>query len=548
MKFVPLNIPDLIKRLFLLIILGTFIVSCKNEDGGSSGGSWFSFSDEELGNAELIHEVTASSEDLNLFNNDSVSDFYFKRKYLPAWSDKSMREDFISTLKEAEHEGLFIEDYHGDRILQLSGNLKSLSDREKSEFDVILTDAFLKFGNHLLHGKLDPRELHSIWDTYRSEILVSQVLLEAIDDGDIETALQQLRPTHPVYSQLIASSKEYKELASYFEPWEMIPSGNMIKHGENDDRIPEIRKRLELLEYMENNDPENTENTEDLQEAIKDFQGDNGLQADGIIGDSTIELLNLDYNRRYEQVLVNLERWRWYPRDLGDHYIIVNIANFDLHVVKDNDTVHTHRTMVGTEARKTPVFSEEIKYLEFNPTWTIPPTIQNNDVIPGMRRNSNYLASKKINVYDRSGNAVNPSSINWSGDEAKAYTYRQNPGATNPLGRVKIMYPNEYFIYLHDTPSQELFERNSRDQSSGCVRVEYAVDLAKYLVNDQPEYSSDEIDEIIAKGTTRQIKMKQKVNVHHFYWTAWRENGKARFTADIYDYDSKIWEALRKVI
>ena len=547
MNFVPQKISEVTKRLLIIILLGTMIVSCKDKDE-SSGGSWFSFSNEELGNAELIHEVTTSSEEMNLFSNDSVSEFYFKRKFLPAWSDKSLREDFISTLQEAEHEGLFIEDYHGDRILELSGNLKSLSDREKSEFDVILTDAFLKFGNHLLHGKLDPRELHSIWDTYRSEIVVSQVLDNAVEEGDIEIALRQLRPTHPVYSQLIASSKEYKELASNFEEWYMISSGEMIKHGKKDDRVPEIRKRLQLLGYMENTDPVNTENTEELQKAIENFQGDNGLQADGIIGDSTIELLNKDYNRRYEQILVNLERWRWYPRDLGDHYIIVNIANFDLHVVKDNDTVHTHRTMVGTEARKTPVFSEEIKYLEFNPTWTIPPTIQNNDVIPGMIRNSNYLASKKINVYDRSGNEVSPSSINWSSEDAKTYTYRQNPGATNPLGRVKIMYPNQYFIYLHDTPSQALFERNSRDQSSGCVRVEYAVDLAKYLLSDQPKYSSDEIDNIIAAGATKQVKMNQKVNVHHFYWTAWRENGKSRFTADIYDYDSKIWEALRKVI
>ena len=546
MKLVPLNIL-MIKRLFIFIIFAALVVSCKDKESGGSG-SWFSFEDEELGNAELIHEVTTTSEDLNLFHKDSVSEFYLQRTFLPAWSDESLRESFIQTLEEAEHEGLFIEDYHGDRITELAANVKKLNDREKSEFDVILTDAFMKFGNHLLHGKLDPRELHSIWDTYRSEILVSQALQQAIDGGDLEIAMKQLRPTHPVYSQLIASSKEYKDLASNFEEWAMIPSGNMVKHGEKDDRIPEIRKRLDLLGYMQNTDPENVENSEDLQEAIENFQGDNGLQADGIIGDSTIELLNKDYNRRYEQILVNLERWRWYPRDLGDHYIIVNIANFDLHVVKDNDTVHSHRTMVGTEARKTPVFSEEIKYLEFNPTWTIPPTIQNDDVIPGMRKNSNYLANKKINVYDSGGNAVNPSSINWNSDEAKSYTYRQNPGATNPLGRVKIMYPNEYFIYLHDTPSQALFERNSRDQSSGCVRVEHAVDLAKYLVNDQPEYTSEKIDEIIASGKTTQVKLKQKVNVHHFYWTAWRENGKARFTADIYDYDSKIWEALRKVI
>ncbi len=545
MNKIPLKVPVFNKVIAVLLLLMNF--SCKDKSDDSSSGSWF-FSSEELGTEELISEIINSPEDLNLFFGDSIVTFYGERAFEPVWSEKKLRENFIEILKEADVEGLFIEDYHGDKILASSNNLKNLSDREKSEFDITLTDAFFKFGNHLLNGKLDPKDFHAIWDTKRNEVNIPALLSEAIEENDIETAIEKLRPNHIVYKQLIASSREYKERADEFRGWEEIPSGEMIKPDEEDDRVPLVQERLNELGYLNTVEPDSIKNSERIQEAVKNFQGENGLQADGIIGNTTIELLNLDYNRRYEQILVNLERWRWFPRELGEHYIIVNIANFDLHVVKDNDTVHTHRTMVGTEARKTPVFSREIQFIVFNPTWTIPPTIKSNDVIPGMRRNSGYLANKKINVYDQSGNQVNPSRINWNGDEAKSFTYRQNPGATNPLGQVKIMYPNEYLIYLHDTPSQALFERNSRDQSSGCVRVEHAVDLAKYLLNDQNEYSSGDIDKILASGNTKQIDMKQKVNVHHFYWTAWRENGRTRFTADIYGYDPITFDALRKAI
>lgn len=539
----PLNSSKIFKRLLIFSILLISVVSCKKGDKDTY--VWY-FTNEELGNAEQISALITNPEELDLFNKDSVADFYAHRKFMPAWSDETLRENFIETLKEAEHEGLYIEDYHGERILSRVDNLKKLDEKEKSELDVLLTDAFLKFGEHLLNGILDPRELHSIWDTPRNEEDLMALLKEVTDKKDIDIAMDKLRPSHLVYKQLIASSKEYNNLRTKSQDWKDIPSGEMIKHNKKDERIPLIQERLKILRYLDTIQAGVTENNEYIQKAIEKFQGDNGLQADGIIGDTTIELLNLDYQKRYEQIQVNLERWRWYPRDLGEHFIIVNIANFNLDVIKANDTVHRHRTMVGTEARKTPVFSEEIKFIVFNPTWTIPPTIQNDDVIPGMRKNSGYLASKKINVYDSSGNQVDPSGINWSSDDAKRYTYMQNPGASNPLGRVKIIYPNKYFIYLHDTPSQALFERNSRDQSSGCVRVEHAVDLAKYLLSDQDEYSSTVIDDIIAKGTTKQIKMKQKVNVHHFYWTAWRENGETRFTADIYDYDRNTYEALRK--
>lgn len=544
MKYLPPKVNSSLKYLACLIFIATIAVSCKNKGEGDT--SWFSSGKTELGTSEEIQKILSSGESLRLFRKDSVLSFYSNRSHAPAWSEDNLREDLIETFKTADQEGLYFEDYNGDKIQEDLKNFKNLSDREKSNLDVMLTDSFFMFGEHLLNGRLDPKELHEIWDVPRNKVKMVDLLNSVIEKNDLQLALENLRPNHIIYKQLIASGKEYQKLSFENDAWEDIPFGEMIKPGKQDQRIPVIQERLRNLGYLKTSNPENTINTEDIQKAVETFQGENGLQADGIIGDTTIELLNIDYDERLEQVMVNLERWRWYPRDLGEHYIIVNIANFRLDVVKEGDTVHTHRTMVGTEARKTPVFSEEVEYIVFNPTWTIPPTIQNDDVIPGMRKNSGYLSRKNINVYDKSGNQLDPSSINWNADEAKSLTYMQNPGPGNPLGRVKIIYPNKYFIYLHDTPSQALFARNSRDQSSGCVRVENAVDLAKYLLDDQQEYSSDSVDKIIAKGDTKQIQMKQKVKVHHFYWTAWRENGATRFTADIYKYDSKIYNALRK--
>lgn len=534
------------KHAFLILSIGLLITSCKNDSSGGSN-SWFSANETTLGSEVEIRNALDSAGDLELFKSDTVIAFYKNRDFVPVWNNDNLREELLQTLKSADVEGLYFEDYHGDKIQEKFKNLKSLSDQEKSNLDILLTDAFFKFGSHLYYGKLDPKKLHEIWDVQRQEIDLSAILNSAIVENDLEQALYPLRPRHTIYSGLIASANEYKELSKGFGGgWQDIASGKMIKHEEQDSRIPVIQERLKILGYLESIDITNTTNNKTIQQAIKDFQESNSLQSDGIIGDTTIELLNMDFHDRYEQILVNLERWRWYPRDLGEHYIIVNIANYDLHVVKGNDTVRTHRTMVGTEARKTPVFSEQVEYIVFNPTWTIPPTIQNDDVIPGVRKDPGYLSKKNINVLDKGGNVVNPKKINWGSDEAKSLTYMQNPGPSNPLGQVKIIYPNQYFIYLHDTPSQALFERNSRDQSSGCVRVEGAVDLAKYLLSDQDKYSSKEIDQIIEKGETTQIEMKQKVKVHHFYWTAWRAEGKTKFTADIYKYDSTTYEKLRK--
>jgi murein L,D-transpeptidase YcbB/YkuD len=530
--------------LFLLISF----TSCKEETNAYSAPSNFSTTVNNLfsGNSNKISEALLNSERSSLFYPDSVQVFYNNRNNNLAWSNPKFRNSLIDTLKQAEAQGLFYNDYHGRELEKMLLNLNDLNQQELIKLDYLLTDAFFKFGNHLLNGKIDPKKLPKTWDITKNRRNQVKLLNLAVDKTNLEIALSQLRPTHPIYQKLIAASKEYQKLKNNLSGFEEIEKGKLIKPGMQDQRLLKIQIRLKALGYLGSIDTMSNSYPETVQESIKQFQQENGLMVDGIIGNRTIGVLNQGFDKRAEQILVNLERWRWFPRDLGSHYILINIANFQLQVVKGNKTISTHKIIVGRESRKTPIFSDEIEFLDFNPSWYIPPTIKNKDVIPGARRDPSYLVKKNIDVYNNKGQKLNPFQIDWSSSAVRSYQYKQDPGPGNPLGEVKMSFPNRYIIYLHDTSSKSLFDGNSRAHSSGCIRLENAVDLAKYLLSDQKEFTSEEIDKIIDKGTTRRIYLDQKVNVHIFYWTAWRENGRTRFTDDIYNYDEVTYKALKK--
>lgn len=529
---------------FLALVILLLFANCKNKTPDDSSEGTISKSPVSMGSSEEIKTLFSDS-GLNLFRRDSVSEFYASRNFEPVWKDISIRRSFIDTLKSAESQGLYFEDYQGPELEKLNAERRDLDKKQLSKFDVLLTDAFFRFGDHLYNGKTDPKKIHEIWDVDKGEINLKHLLEQAIKENDLEVALDKLRPQNPIYSELIAAEKEYRQLKKESENFKEISGGETIKAGMQDGRIQDIQFRLLALGYMENLKIGSISYSEDMVEAVKNLQEDHGIEVDGNIGNETIELLNKGYDQNYNQILANLERWRWYPRELGNHYILINIPDYNLKVIKDDDTISTHKVMVGTGSRKTPIFSEEIEHLVFNPDWNIPPTIKTRDVIPGVRKDPDYLAKKNIDVYDGSGNRLDPSNIDWSRNEVKNYKFKQSPGSSNPLGRVKIMYPNKYLIYLHDTPLKSLFGRNSRAQSSGCVRVQGAMELAEYLLKDQPEITSEKIQAILDNGAIKRINMKQQVKVHHFYWTACRENGKTRFIRDIYKYDDKILKALK---
>ena len=535
--------------LLISLVFSLGILSCKNtnEETTIIEHSQEIPENTPLGTKKSISKILSSFKSEDLFFNDSVTKFYTEREYAPVWSNNAFRNNFIETLKKAEDEGLYFREYHGDEIEALELSLDSKDTNDKSRYDLLLTDAFFKFSSHLLNGKTDPKKIHEIFDLPKNQANLSQLLNDALTKNDLDFAFNKVRPNNPVYKQLIISLKEYKVKMKDSDEFKEIEGGEMIKPGMQDTRLTKIKFRLMVLGYLKDIDPFSNDYSQEVQEAIKQIQLENGLLSDGVIGNSTIKLLNIDYYARYNQVLANLERWRWYPRELGEHYILVNIANYHLDVVKDNGVVKSYKTMVGTDVRKTPIFSEEIKYIVFNPNWTIPPTIKTKDVIPGARKDPNYLKRKNIDVYSSNGVKLDPSEVDWNSNNVKSYTYRQKPGSSNPLGKVKIIYPNKHLIYLHDTPSKSLFSRNSRAQSSGCIRVEHVMELAEYLLSDQPIYKTEKINKILETGKLTEVRMQQRVKVHHLYWTAWLENGKSRFTEDIYNYDEKIIEELNKI-
>jgi L,D-transpeptidase YcbB len=252
---------------------------------------------------------------------------------------------------------------------------------------------------------------------------------------------------------------------------------------------------------------------------------------------------------RIRQIERNLERWRWLPRDLGERHILVNIAGFEMHVMEGDSSIFHSRVLVGQRYRKTPVFSDRMTFLVLNPTWTIPPGILEQDKLPLIRRDVGYLARNNIRVLTANGSPVDPSTIDFNRiTGATGYRFRMDPGPENPLGRVKFMFPNQYHVYLHDTPDHDDFDLNWGAVSSGCIRVERSMDLAELLLADSPGWTRERIATRAASGPSEQtILLRQPLPIHILYWTAWVEpDGTVHFRPDIYDRDDPLDEALRQ--
>jgi len=256
--------------------------------------------------------------------------------------------------------------------------------------------------------------------------------------------------------------------------------------------------------------------------------------------------MNIPVEARIDQLRISLERLRWVKQEAVQTFVVVNIAGFRAFFYKDGELEWFTRAMVGKHYRKTPVFRGDIAYLEFNPTWTIPPGILRNDTLPAIKKDPNYLASKNIRVIDRNGKFVDPKTVDWNQySKGVPYTLRQDPGPNNSLGTVKFIFPNKHFVFLHDTPHRELFSHAERAFSSGCVRIEDPLKLAELVLDDPVKYSRSKLEAIVASKETQRIHPSPKMPVVILYLTASVEpGGKVRFYKDIYQRDQKVLDAL----
>ena len=489
--------------------------------------------------------------------------FYERRGFTPAWSGRDGRfplaDSLIAAIRESDREGLHSYDYHLAGIEPLLAD--SRRKRAKGEpydpeigadLDLLLTDAFLLYGSHLLAGRVNPETLHADWIAYNPSTDLAALLESALGGDNVADTLRSLRPPHPGYAGLQTALAQYRELAGR-GGWPAVPPGGTLRKGDGGDRVELLRKRLAATGDLDLPAAgEESPFDEALEAAVRRFQRRHGLEDDGIVGRETLAALNVPVEKRVAQMEWNMERWRWVPHDLGDRYILVNIPDYRLRIVDPPGSEREMRIIVGKHYTATPVFSGVLNHLEINPYWNIPHSIAVKEVLPKIRQDPGYLAKQGIRVFRdwRDGAPeIDPETVDWSRVDDRSFSFklRQEPGPLNPLGRLKFLFPNKFAVYLHDTPARGLFRNFARGFSHGCIRVEKPLELAAALLRDGARHSKENILERIDSGVRETIPLRNPVPVHILYWTAWVDDrGTIQFREDIYGRDIPLATALKE--
>jgi murein L,D-transpeptidase YcbB/YkuD len=491
--------------------------------------------------------------------------FYERRVYQPAWTDIQgplrQTQALLDAIRDADREGLKPADYHLDKIEAILSELhhkpKFWKQPDPSllvNLDLLLTDAFLVFGSHLLSGRINPEQIDPQWFANRRETDLAQLLAEALSSNQIKETLAAFLPAYAGYKRLRDTLAIYRKFAEA-GGWPTVPSGSKLRQGERSERIPLLRQRLAAEGFLADHGAnEQALFDTDLEQTLIKFQVQNGMEPDGILGPQTLQALNISADQRVRQIVVNLERWRWLPQKLGDRYILVNVASFNLDIVEKETPILSMRVVAGKSYRKTPVFSDMITYLVINPFWGVPDTIAKKDILPKAKKDAKFLIDRKFKVFQGWGantKEIDPGIIDWSTVTATnlSYRFQQDPGPQNALGRIKFMFPNKFDVYLHDTPSKELFAKARRDFSSGCIRIEKPIEMAEYLLRNHPDWPPEKIRSTLSGNdvTTQTIKLPEPVNIHLLYWTVWvGKDDRIHFSPDIYDRDAVLDAAMRE--
>ena len=413
-----------------------------------------------------------------------------------------------------------------------------------------MTDAFLIYGAHLLAGKVNPETFDPEWHARRKVADLAEKLQDALTSGSVEKTLHSFLPQQPGYEALKEALTHYKDLVPG-EGWVRVSDGSKLQKGERNERVALVRKRLlGTGQTAHLNSDEEVLFDEALEQAVRQFQELHGLETDGVIGSATLAAMNVPLEDRIRQIELNLERWRWLPQDLGTRYILVNIPQFALTVIEKSGPVMSMKVIVGKKYRRTPVFSDRMTYLVLSPFWNVPPSIALKDKLPIIRKDPEYLTREHFRVFQGWGaeaQEIDPLTIDWSKltPDKFPYRFRQDPGPGNALGPVKFMFPNKFNVYLHGTSLPELFKKNVRTLSSGCIRIEKPLDLAVYLFQDDPDWTQQAILAVIEKHEEQTLQLKNPLPVHLQYWTAWVDDNKqVNFREDIYGRDKLLNEAL----
>ncbi len=499
---------------------------------------------------EQVHDSPGALGGVQLLHGDAVTHFFEACAFEPAWDVPRDSDAIREAIADSDREGLTPADYHLaeiDALLEARHRAPSIG--ADADLQILLSDAVAGLVDHLRYGRVRPVTLDRRWnvDPRAGAPALESVLAQIASARSTADALEALKPTHFIYTGLKQALARYRAAAAA-GGWPTVPSGPAMKPGDTDRRIVAVRARLIASGDL----PGSASTTSpvydlELESAVKLFQERHRLTADGAIGRATIEAMNVSPAARADQIRANLERARWIIGGLSDSFVLVNLPAFKVYLIRNGTNIWEARTQIGREVRQTPTFRADMRYLVFNPDWTVPPTILATDVIGGMRKGKNPIAHKHLTIFDRQGHVVDPSTINWNAATPATfpYTLRQPPGADNALGRVKFVFPNEYSIFLHDTPSRGLFSADQRTFSSGCIRVERPLELAALLLQGQEDWSAERIKAVIEEGKQQTVLLREPLPVLIVYWTvSVGASGELRFARDVYGHDAPLLRAL----
>ena len=474
---------------------------------------------------------------------------FYAPDYLPIWLDETgptaRAEQWWHTLQAAESEGLEPERYN---LKSISQYWNATEPQQKVWLELLLTDAFFHYSTHVRAGRLKPRVLDPDWHLNAPEVDPVVLLRKTLAVQDISSVLATLPPPHAGYKRLREVLAQYRQLAGKSH-WPVIPAKPKLYWGMWHNNILLLRRRLILTGDLSARHVEEPRFfDQSLKEGVERFQRRHGLKVDGIVGAGTIQRLNTPLSEYIKQIKLNMERWRWLPRKLGERYILVNTASYQLHVVDHEKPRLAMRVITGTTDRPTPVVGGQINNLIINPYWYIPKKIAVEDLLPKQQTNPNFFSRNRIRVLDGrepAAKELNPKGIDWRKltPDNFPYTLRQDPGPGNSLGNIKFPFLNSFAIYLHDTPQRHLFGYNKRAFSSGCVRVEEPMQLASYLLNGEQGWTLDKLQEKIDTGETLTVRLPKPIPIYLVYWTVWvGADNAVYFQKDIYDRDRPLAE------
>ena len=480
-----------------------------------------------------------------------VRRMYETRANRPIWVERNGRfgaqaADLVSAIRQSDRQGLRVADYPAvelEKAIDEADSLRTLESVARAE--VLLSATYVDLASDLLTGRLDPRRVTTSWHIDQKAFDIDSAVVASLGDGrDVSRALATMRPAEAGYETLVDELRRYRQLEDS-GGWRKLPESPKLRPGVVHSAVAALRQRLAIEGYAASSDAERPEAYDRaLAAAVAQFQLRHGLPVDSAVGPATRAALDVSAGRRADQIAANLERMRWLPPVLPGRRIVVNIPDYHLEAFDGGRKVLDMRVVVGDEleGRKTPIFADSMQFVEFGPYWNVPEKIAIEEILPLAQENPGYLEANDYEVVAGKGEDATVMQGAFSVEDIAAgrYRIRQRPGPKNALGHVKFLFPNEFAVYLHDTPARSLFANNQRAASHGCVRVADPAALARFVLQDQPEWTPERIDAALAAVERERVTLQRSIPVYLIYLTAFVRDGALHFRDDIYESDATL--------